>query len=81
MNIAAAKEKLHQLIEQADEKKVLLLLTLIEGSGGQKSYTYDEETLQMLRERSAEYSSGKSQTFTPEDSMERIKKHRSENGV
>ena len=81
MTIAAAKEKLHDLIEHADEEKIFDLLSLFEESTGGKNYTYDEETLNMLRERSEEYRSGKSKTYSVEESMERIKKHRKENGL
>lgn len=81
MTIEVAKEKLHGLIENADEKKIFELLSLFEGEAEGKGYVYDEETLNMLRERSEEYLSGKSKTYTVEESMERIRKHRKKNGL
>ncbi len=73
MTIEAAKEKLHSLIDHADEKKVLEILALFEGGEEKSGYVYDEATLNMLRERSAEYLSGQSVTYTIEESMEYIR--------
>jgi len=80
MTLAAAKEKLHGIIDHADEEKVFQLLLLAENND-YKTPVYDEQTLGMLRERSAEYLSGKSKTYTIEESTERIKKHRQKNGI
>ena len=76
MTVAAAKEKLHDIIDHADENKVFELLLLIEDSNADKDYVYTEDTLRLLRERSEEYRSEKVQTYTLEESLERIKKHR-----
>ena len=76
MTVAAAKEKLHDIIDHADEQKIFELLLLIEENGEDKNYVYTEETLTMLRERSEQYRSGKSKTYTVEGSMKRIKEQR-----
>jgi hypothetical protein len=81
MTVKAAKEKLHGLIDAADEEKIFELLSLLEDKLEAKNYVYDETTLNILRERSEEYLSGKSKTYTIEESVERIKKHREENGI
>ena len=81
MTLAAAKEKLHEIIERADEEKVFELLLLLEREAGGKGYVYDEETLKMLRERSEDYLSGKSKTYSIDESMEHIRKHRKGNGA
>jgi hypothetical protein len=75
MTIEAAKKKLHEIIDKAGEKEIFAFLSLIEEIGP-TSYTYDEATLQMLRERSELYHSGKMKTYSIEESMERIRKQR-----
>ena len=81
MTITAAKKKLHDYIDHADEKKVMELLSLFENVEGKSAYVYDEETLHVLRERSSEYLSGKQATLTVEESMEQIRQHRKKNGI
>jgi hypothetical protein len=81
MTIAVAKEKLHGYIDHADEKKVLEILALFENGEEKSGIVYDEATLNMLRERSAEYLSGQSITYTVEESMEYIRQHRKQNGI
>jgi len=81
MTIAVAKEKLHEYIDHADEKKVLEILALFENGEEKSGVVYDEATLNMLRQRSAEYLSGQSTTYTVEESMEHIRQHRKQNGI
>ena len=80
MTLDAAKEKLHDIIDHADEEKVFELLLLVENSSDEK-HVYDEEVLDMLRERSSQYLSGAVKTYTVEESMERMKIHRQRNGI
>ena len=81
MTLAIAKEKLHDFIEHADEEKIFELLSLFEKNSKGTGYVYDEPTLKMLRQRSADYLSGKSKTYTPEESMGHIRNHRRKNGI
>lgn len=74
MTITAVKEKLHQYIEQADEKKVQALYTLVADEIDNKNSVYDEATLNVLRERSANYISGKTKGYSVEESLKRIRK-------
>jgi hypothetical protein len=55
-----SKEELHNINADSKDEK----------------YVYDQDILNMLRERSREYLSGKVKTYTVEESMERIKNHR-----
>lgn len=71
-----AKEKLHQLIEGADEKTVQEMLALFEGTHLNISYQYDDETLNILKERSEQYLSGKQNLYSVEESLELIRAHR-----
>lgn len=81
MTVLAAKEKLHHYIDDADEKKVFELLLLLENDEDNSHTIYDEDTLKILRERSEEYLSGRSITYTPEESLIRIRAHRKQNGI
>ena len=81
MTIAAAKARLHEYIDHADEQKVMEILSLFENDKDKSSYVYDEETLNMLRERSEAYLSGKSSIHTIQESMEHIKQHREKDGI
>jgi hypothetical protein len=80
MTIAAAKKKLHDYIDHADEQKVMELLSIVQGQSG-STHVYDEQTLNMLRQRSKDYRTGKVPTFPMEESMERIKQQRKKNGL
>ena len=74
MSIIEVKEKLHDLIEHADEKKLQAIYTLLEGAIDEKRYEYDEETLHMLEERKAAYMSGTVKGLSVEEADELIKK-------
>ena len=81
MTVSKAREKLHDLVDQADEGKIFDLLSLFEQNEAKGTNLYDEATLNMLKERSADYLSGKSKTYSPEESLERIKLHRKQHGI
>ncbi len=74
MTPASVKEKLHEYIEQADEKKVQAIYTLVESEIEDRSHLYDEATLNSLRETSEDYATGKIKGYPMEESLERIKK-------
>jgi len=80
MTVSKAREKLHDLIDHADEVKIFELLSLFEGTQANRAGFYDESTILMLQERSAEYLSGKSKTYSPEESLKRINSHRGKHG-
>lgn len=81
MTFIEAKEKLHNYIEQADEKKIMEMLSLLEPQAQSDDMLYDDATLNMLRERSQAYLSGNSATYSLEESMERVKSSRKGNGI
>jgi hypothetical protein len=74
MGIAEVKEKLHDIIEHADEKKLQAIYTLLEDAITEKQYEYDEETVKMLEERKEEYLSGKVKGLSVEEAEELVKK-------
>jgi hypothetical protein len=75
MTLAAVKEKLHSYIDQADDKKLKAMYTLLESDMADETLV-DEKMMKELDKRWDNYSSGKSKTYTLEESMEELKKHR-----
>lgn len=81
MTIDTAKKKLHQLIDHASEQKIMELLSFFEVSADKEKLIYDEQTLNILRERSEQYLSGKIATYTVDESFELIKQYRLDHGL
>ena len=81
MTIDTAKEKLHRLIDHASEQKIMELLSFFDVNADKERLVYDEPTLNILRERSEQYLSGKSATYTLDESLELIKKYRLDHGL
>ena len=83
MTYTAVKEKLHNYIEQADQKKIKAIYTLLEKDieNDEDRSVYDESTLQILEKTSDDAFSGKTKTYSLTESMENIRKHRKKNGI
>ncbi|PQJ11880.1 hypothetical protein CJD36_008785 [Flavipsychrobacter stenotrophus] len=77
MTYAETKEKLHYLIETISEEKVMAIYTLLDGD----KYTYDDETIARLEQISADAFSGKTKTYTLDESLEDIRNYRKRNGA
>jgi len=73
MTFTVLKEKLHDYIDHADQKKLTAIYTLVEDEIIEPRHTYDEETLNMLEERREEYQKGNIKGYTVEESMEHVK--------
>ena len=78
MTVAAVKEKLHEYIDHADDKKVQAIADFVENEIEHVDNIFDDEMMAVLRERRANYLSGKSRTYTVEESMEHIRAHRAQ---
>ena len=74
MVLATVKEKLHEYIDHADEKKIKAIYALVENDLEDRSYLYDEKTLAILRNTSKDYHSGKIKAYPADESMKRIRK-------
>jgi hypothetical protein len=70
----SVKEKLHEYIDHADEKKVLAIYTLVQGDIEDRSELYDEAALNSFRETSKNVHAGKEKGSSVKESMERIRK-------
>jgi hypothetical protein len=71
MEVELLREKLHEYINIADEQHLSAIYVLVEDnipfSGEDK---YDEATLKMLDQRRADHLSGKSKSYTIEETFE-----------
>lgn len=81
MTIVAVKEKLHDYIDHAEEKKLQAIYTLLENEIGDNTYQYDDETVNMLEERRVEYLKSNSKGLTPEESIEFVKNQMNKGGI
>lgn len=75
MTIAAVKEKLHDYIDHADNKKVKAIFTLLENDIEQ-DYGLTDAEMKELDDRWDDYLSGKTKSHTLQESKAQIKKHR-----
>ena len=65
MTIEAIREKLHDFIDHADDKKVEAIFTLVEGEITEKlNWWEDEEFVKELDQRVEDYESGKTKAVS-----------------
>lgn len=82
MTYIEAKQKLHEYIEHASEDEVMELMSFVEPhEPGGSGYVFDEAALNILRERSEEYRSGKAKTYSLEEAMRIIKSQTNIDGI
>ncbi len=74
MTLALVKERLHDYIEQADEKKVHAIYTLIENEIGETNTVYDKGTISYFEQLREKFIDSKHPGYTIEQSMENIKR-------
>jgi hypothetical protein len=80
MTFDSVKDKLHDYIEHADQNKVMAIYTLV--CNEMKSYAiYDEATLNSLEATRDNMFSGKEKTYTLEQTIANIRKHRGTHGI
>jgi hypothetical protein len=82
MTFTTLKEKLHDYIGHADEKKVKAIYTLVENEidGSTANYIFDEETVNFLEERRTEYINSGEKGFTADKSIDLVKKEHKKRG-
>jgi len=72
MNAVAIKGRLHEYIEQADDKHLAAIYVLLEKEIG-PSYQYDAATLEMLYERVESDLKGLSKSYTAEEALASVR--------
>ncbi len=80
MTFDSVKDKLHDYIEHADQNKVMAIYTLV--CNEMETYAiYDEATLNSLEATRDNMLSGKEKTYTLEQTIANIRKHRGTHGI
>ena len=69
------RNKLHEYIDRADERKLSAIYVLIEDELEDK-FTYSNETISMLHERRVNHVNGISKSYAAEESMEIIRRQK-----
>lgn len=72
MSTALIRQKLHNYLEVADDRKVEAIYTMMETEIEETDVDYTDEFKNELDRRYAEYESGNAKTFTAEESKMRI---------
>lgn len=80
MTVDLAKEQLHFMIENFDEKKVMAMYTLLAGEKVSSGRVYDEETLLEMERHADDIFSGKVQGRSAIESLKEIREKR-KNGL
>jgi len=74
MNTAALRQKLHNYLEVADDKKIKAIYAIMENEIEESAVEYSDEFKKELDRRYAEYKTGKAKMITAEESKKRIQK-------
>ena len=74
MTTAAIRQKLHNYLEVADDKKVKAIYAIIEQEIEESAVDYTDTFKKELDSRYADYKNGKTKTLTPAQSKRRIEK-------
>ena len=72
METTAIRRQLHNYLEVADDKKIKAIYTIMETDLSNTLPPYSEELKTELKQRAADYKSGKSEVVTAEESKQRI---------
>lgn len=80
MTVDLAKEQLHFMIENFDEKKVMAMYTLFAGDEVSSGYVYDEETLKEIEQHADDALDGKIPTRPAKEVLKEIRERR-KNGL
>lgn len=72
MNTNTIRQKLHSFLEEADDKKIKAIYSMIEAEIEDSSEDYSAELKAELDKRNENFTANKSKIITPKESKERI---------
>ena len=72
MESTSLRDRLHEYIDKADERKLSAIYVLIEDELDEEP-VYTKETISMIHERRNSHLNGKSKSYTPQESFELIR--------
>lgn len=81
MTIAAIKLKLHSLIDQADDEKVVELYSLLQPDNAAGKHLYDNQTLDMLEARFDGMTNGSIRAISLQETVGNMNRNRKRNAV
>ncbi len=70
METSAIRNKLHEYIDTADERKLQAIYTILEDEIG---YTFNEDEIAIFHERRNKHLSGTSKSYAVEESLQMIR--------
>jgi len=74
MKITALRERLHEYIDNADERHLAAIYTLVEDQiQPVQADIYDEQTMAMLYQRREDHRNGHSKSYTVEEAFEIVR--------
>ena len=77
MEVEMLREKLHEYINSADEQHLSAIYILVEDNiPNANDDRYDEATLNMLYQRRENHLNGMSKSYTVQESMDFVRKHK-----
>jgi hypothetical protein len=80
MELASIKQKLHNYIDVADEKKLQAIYTIPEDEiEGEYFYTQDE--IKMFYDRRQKHLNGESKSYTVAETLNLVRQNRQSNGL
>ncbi len=74
MDTVSLRQKLHNYLEIADDKKIKAIHTILEKDLHENEFEYPDELKNELDKRYAEYKNGTAEMVTASDSKKRIEK-------
>ena len=72
METSAIRNKLHEYIDTADERKLQAIYTILEDEI-EDAYIFNEEEIALFNERRNKHLSGESKSYTIEESLQMIR--------
>lgn len=74
METALLREKLHNYINEADERKLNAIYTILEDEIEEEKYSYAQQQIEAFHRRRENHFDGKSKSFTIDETISLVRK-------